>query len=364
MSRPGGQWGNAVWGGSLWGFVQFGAVATGTLTTQALIDAINQDPPVALEISITVTIDGVDMSALVESVGGAHEGIARAQIVMIGSGLGVVKFDDVVISETITVIGVGSATGSIFRGSVQTVTENEGAQSQSTTLTCYGDLYTELNEMPTNTTWTGAAVDLALSETDGISSDIVIPALTLTDQTINYSTKLTLLKALAGTSGTPLVYVDRNGILVMRTLEDGNLRSVEWEIPLSAQTWQGPASDALEHFNRITVQGYDGSTETANDLTDQASHGIITGDSIALALTSDSTTMIQKGTAEIARSMRDSFIFEMVLHPFLNVGDVLTAVDKTGGTTTGEVMVEAITSWSYSKRAGGWIRFRVSEVPA
>lgn len=362
MAQVGGQWGNAVWGGSLWGCRQYRAVATGTLTTQALIDAINQQPAVAIEVALSVEIDGVDYTGLIETISGAHEGIARATVVLIGTGAGVSKFDPITINETITVVGIGSATGCIFRGSVQTVTESEGVSSQSTTLTCYGDLYNELNEVPVNTTWSGTGSDLVLSECAGYAVDVSIPALTLADQTINYSSKMALIKAIAGTSGTPLVYVDRNGTLTVRTIEYGGLRRVEWAVPLSAQTWQGPASDALSHCNRLTIQGNNGTVETVNDAADQALHGVITGTGLVMPLTDDSATLIAKGQAEIARSIRDSFVFEMPLHPFVSIGDVLTSVAKVDGTHTGTVLVEAVTSWSYTVKSGGWMRLRVSEV--
>lgn len=367
MSQSGGEWGSAVFGGSLFGYAQSRVIGEGLLINAATVAALNQTEDVHLDISLTVYIDGVDRTAYIERVSGASDGdfvAARASIVFIGSGLTwLTKFAEVIIDETI-IVGDQTYTVRLFNGQITLISEAEGAESQSTSVEAYDASYFALKAPPTSTTWTGLASDLIALEAQyaGLDVDVQIRDVTLTDVAINHSSRIALFKALAGVYGRAMVHLSASGRLVIRTIEYSQLRRLGWAVPLSAQWKQQPVDSSRDHFNRVTVQGANGSTTTIDDTADQAVNGIIEGSSIYAPYISDVPGLTDKGTNTMNEARLQRMYWGTVLHPFIRSGDVLADFARTDGTKIDEILVEGISTWSYSKNAGGWAEYRGVEV--
>ncbi len=363
MSQSGGEWGNAVFGGSMFGYAQSRVIGDGLLINAATVAALNQTTDAYLDISLTVYIDGVDRTAYVERVSGASDGdfvAARASIVFIGASLTwLAKFAEVVIDETI-VVGDQTYTVRLFSGQITIVSEAEGAESQSTSVEAYDASYFALKAPPTTTTWTGLASDLIALEAQyaGLDVDVQIRDVTLTDVAINHSSRIALFKALAGVYGRAMVHLSASGRLVIKTVEYAQLRRLGWAVPLSAQWKQQPVDSSREHYNRVTVQGGNGSTVTVDDTADQSTNGIIEGSAIYSPYISDTPGLTDKGSNSMADARLQRMYWGTVLHPFIRSGDVLQDFARTDGTEIDEILVEGISTWSYSTDAGGWAEYR------
>jgi hypothetical protein len=346
MALNSGTWGYARWDGSLWGFKQSGVSVGAAITNQAMINFLAQTIPELMKITVTCTLGGVDITANIVSFkieSGVDRRTSTCDLVYAGSSIPNLVLNTSEIVLTLTYRGYS---GNIFKGVASKVLPQIGLANQTIQVTCF-DNSLGLDTLPLSASWTGTSSSLVAYEAGAaniLMLDFDFEDITLTSQTINSQTKRILIKDLAGAIEEVVVVNQPDGSLTIRNV-DTQIPS-GWVYPLTNQLSQGVSESSTERYNKYTVTGSTGLTNSYTNTADAGIYGLLEGfyDS-PWPLTA--AQCLLKATSMVEWAIKPQITFQTIINPWLRAGTVCSVYIKDYSALK-SVLIENISS------SGAW----------
>lgn len=357
MALAGGAWGYARWGGSLWGFKQSGVSIGANLINAAVIAFLAQTTPAEMKISFSCTIGGVDKTAYIASFrveAGINRKTAYCELIYAGESVSgmVLNSTEIILSISYSVSGT-TYTGTLFKGKPANIIPQTGLSSQSVQIICF-DAFSDLDKVPSSTSWTGNTDDLAALEASlgGVTMlDFDFTGIALSSATINQSSRRTLIKDLAEAIQEIAMVSQPDGALTVRKVS--GQQASGWTFPLTNQLSQGVTEATSDRYNSVTVTGSTGNSSSYTDASDVATCGLLdTTITSPWALTTAQALL--KATAKVNYSILPAFTFQTIINPWLRAGTVCTAYVKKYSANK-SILIERITSTgTWENNSGFW----------
>lgn len=361
-----GFFGEGDFGEGYFGVQQSGAVLlSGTVISAALLELMARNPQNSQQVAGSVTIGGVDVSALVESVSlssSADGATGLATLVLIG-GAPVSAVEDAAVELAVTItFATGEAfTNSLFAGMVKTIQPSTGSTRQTTVVTCFDDAYNALMGAPANTAWTGTARDLVADELT--AAGITAFDLDFADYSIDlptlgaFATVRDLVLAVAGGKDEVCIYRLSTGVLAVRSYTSSEATGLTMQRAGYCSSQDN--TQVTSRYASVTVTGSAGNQVTVTD----SAIGV-DGNHTAPVL-DDTADLTAKANAMIARSKRVRRSLVVPLIPVLRVGSSLQVVHTDLSTYTATVIGRGLYGqWTGPGSSPGWFDALTLEVAA
>ena len=306
-------WGVSKFGGGLFGFAIDSVLAEGQIISLEIAKALVRELRPALEISSTITFDGVEEPLIRRWTVSRSEGslYSMARVTVGTTDLTSLKGKVLEISQKIKFYGIGEIDVSKFRGVVSSSIPTTGAAGKGISLIAY-DINKESFEGATdNLTWSSTASSLIADElaTAGLTAkrisieDFTVPS----TASFAYSNLGIFLREFASSKGKADVFSLPSGEIIIQDRISSGV--TDWEVGKHCQLLNSGGESPSSRFNQVVVQASDGSVETANDLSDQAIHGVLRGSQITTQFFTSSADLLAVGNNAIAESQANRVNF-------------------------------------------------------
>jgi len=347
-------WGRARWGGSLWGYRQTGIPLIATVLGSAAADMLTQRIPTAQEVAGRVLISGAEIAEAVSlTLRRGRDGRYAQLSPLLIAGNARPPIGAPISVSLKYILSDGSAfERGIFSGLVSSARGYEGGTSVSTEVRAAEAEKEALDAVPANSSWNGTASALIAAELE--AAGITNASVQIDDFTINGSFSFNTVGQLIGRvleeSGGGDFFTRPDGIFAVLGKQYGF--ELSWEIPLAGLTKSSPEESSASRFNRITVQGTDGSTATYDDLEDQVEFRVLKHSGYTSAFTADSGALLTIGERICAASQLQRMVYTMPANPFFAPGDIIR-IRKSDDSAFDRVKLTGKTT-SFAWPGGAW----------
>ncbi len=357
-----GLFGQDVFGSGYFGVISQNIPITATVINSLIESALVQEFENIQQIGNTVTIGGVDVSDLVESITirtSERRVVASCTLVLIGSSPATVAVDAEV--EVITTFRFETGdifTNTLFTGVIRSIQPSSGSKTSSVTVLSYDAADAALSAAPTNATWTGTNVALVASELTAAgfaTQDLDFASFSMTAVDVSgFATVRDLILAAANALDEAVAWIKIDGTFCVKSVtafsESG------FTVPQTGYTYLQQTNNANDRYSTVTVQGITGLTGSSAG----TGYYSLSETSSFLTLAADCET---KAAAIVARSEAIQWSAQVPLNPLVRVGDIITVVDENGVDQSCRVTgVSHTVQWSSPESSpGAWSNIQLED---
>lgn len=358
MANELGFFGADTFGRGFWGWSSVGLPVAGSVASAQLIADLSQERPNVQQIGAAVTIDGTDVSALIESIliqTADSVSTGSADLVMIGDVSSSVAVGDVVEIEFSYAFANGATySKKVFSGVAKTIMPTTGSQTASTQVSVWDTTEALLSGAPHNTTWTGTAKALVEDELSELgietySVDFDDYSLSSADLT-QFRTVRDLILAVANGQDECGIFTQASGTVCVWSFEAQRMNGTDpvYAFPRTGITYQQQIDASRDRYKSFMVTGLTGTTATGTGT------GTTDDGESSLFLTAEADLQ-PRADAVVDKRERNRVVFQSSLHPLVRVGDLVEVEQASGAWLQVRVTnVSHQVQWSGRNSPGCW----------